>query len=125
MVGMLGLTTDLGRVYIAKNELQSFADAASIAAAALVLWVTLLVHASRKAAAMEAQVTALIAEAAGVDGRRPVASGESEPGNAWDEYAPAIEEIASNPVAPVAGLRISCSALALSWAASAAASSSS
>src|SRR5262245_3137405 len=33
MFGMLGLTTDLGRVYIAKNELQTFADAASIAGA--------------------------------------------------------------------------------------------
>src|SRR5437870_4875982 len=33
MVGMLGLTTDMGRVYIAKNELQAFADAASVAAA--------------------------------------------------------------------------------------------
>ena len=33
MFGMLGLTTDLGRVYIVKNELQSFADASSMAAA--------------------------------------------------------------------------------------------
>ena len=33
MVGMLGLTIDMGRAYIAKNELQAFADAASIAAA--------------------------------------------------------------------------------------------
>jgi Flp pilus assembly protein TadG len=33
MVGMLGLTTDLGRVYVAKNELQAFVDAASLAAA--------------------------------------------------------------------------------------------
>src|SRR2546426_7389677 len=33
MVGMLGLTTDLGRVYIVKNELQTFVDASTIAAA--------------------------------------------------------------------------------------------
>jgi hypothetical protein len=30
---MMGLTTDLGRVYIAKNELQAFADASAMAAA--------------------------------------------------------------------------------------------
>ena len=33
MFGMLGLTTDLGRVYIVKNELQAFVDASSVAAA--------------------------------------------------------------------------------------------
>jgi uncharacterized membrane protein len=33
MIGMLGLTIDLGRAYIIKNELQSFADAAAVAAA--------------------------------------------------------------------------------------------
>jgi uncharacterized membrane protein len=33
MFGMLGLTIDLGRVYIVKNELQAFVDASSIAAA--------------------------------------------------------------------------------------------
>src|SRR6266446_3094326 len=33
MFGMLGLTTDLGRVFIVKNELQAFADASSVAAA--------------------------------------------------------------------------------------------
>ncbi len=33
MFGMLGLTTDLGRVYIAKNELQAFADASAVWAA--------------------------------------------------------------------------------------------
>src|SRR5882762_8143303 len=33
MFGMLGLTTDLGRVYIAKNELQTFVDASTVAAA--------------------------------------------------------------------------------------------
>lgn len=33
LVGMLGLTTDLGRVYIVKNELQAFADASAAAAA--------------------------------------------------------------------------------------------
>jgi Flp pilus assembly protein TadG len=33
MFGMLGLTTDLGRVYVTKNELQAFADAASVAGA--------------------------------------------------------------------------------------------
>jgi hypothetical protein len=32
MFGMLGLTTDLGRVYIVKNELQAFVDASSVAA---------------------------------------------------------------------------------------------
>jgi len=32
-MGMLGLTLDLGRAYVIKNELQAFADAASIAAA--------------------------------------------------------------------------------------------
>jgi hypothetical protein len=32
MFGMLGLTIDLGRVYIAKNELQAFVDASSVAA---------------------------------------------------------------------------------------------
>jgi Flp pilus assembly protein TadG len=34
MVGMLGLTFDVGRMFIAKNELQTFADAAALAAAA-------------------------------------------------------------------------------------------
>jgi uncharacterized membrane protein len=33
MFGMLGLTTDLGRVYLVKNELQAFADADSVAGA--------------------------------------------------------------------------------------------
>jgi Flp pilus assembly protein TadG len=33
LMGMLGLSIDLGRVYIAKNEAQAFADLASIAAA--------------------------------------------------------------------------------------------
>ena len=33
LFGMMGLTTDLGRVYIAKNELQAFADASAMAAA--------------------------------------------------------------------------------------------
>jgi hypothetical protein len=33
MFGTLGLTTDLGRVFITKNELQAFADAASVAGA--------------------------------------------------------------------------------------------
>src|SRR5882762_1109288 len=33
MFGMLGLTTDLGRVYIFKNELQAFVDASTVAAA--------------------------------------------------------------------------------------------
>jgi Flp pilus assembly protein TadG len=33
MVGMVGLALDLGRMYIAKNELQGFADAAALAAA--------------------------------------------------------------------------------------------
>jgi uncharacterized membrane protein len=33
MFSMLGLTTDLGRVYIVKNELQAFVDASSVAAA--------------------------------------------------------------------------------------------
>jgi len=33
MIGMLGLCLDLSRMYIAKNELQAFADAASLAAA--------------------------------------------------------------------------------------------
>ena len=33
MFGMMGLTTDLGRVYIAKNELQAFADASAVWAA--------------------------------------------------------------------------------------------
>ncbi|MEO7651075.1 MAG: pilus assembly protein TadG-related protein, partial [Bryobacteraceae bacterium] len=33
LVGMLGLTTDLGRAFVIRNELQTFADAASIAAA--------------------------------------------------------------------------------------------
>jgi hypothetical protein len=33
MVGMLGLTYDLGRVYITKNELQTFVDASALAAA--------------------------------------------------------------------------------------------
>jgi hypothetical protein len=32
LIGMLGLATDLGRLYIAKNELQTFADAAAGAA---------------------------------------------------------------------------------------------
>ena len=32
MFGMLGLTTDLGRVFIVKNELQTFVDASSVAA---------------------------------------------------------------------------------------------
>lgn len=32
MFGMLGLTIDLGRVYISKNELQAFVDASSVAA---------------------------------------------------------------------------------------------
>jgi len=30
MFGMLGLTTDLGRVYIFKNELQAFVDASTV-----------------------------------------------------------------------------------------------
>lgn len=34
MVGMLGLTFDVGRMFITKNELQTFADAAALAAAA-------------------------------------------------------------------------------------------
>src|SRR5262249_11523557 len=33
LVGMLGLTTDLGRAFVIRNELQTFADAASMAAA--------------------------------------------------------------------------------------------
>ena len=33
MMGMLGITTDLGRVYIAKNELQAFVDSSATAAA--------------------------------------------------------------------------------------------
>jgi Putative Flp pilus-assembly TadE/G-like len=33
LVGMLGLATDVGRIYIAKNELQAYADAAAVAAA--------------------------------------------------------------------------------------------
>jgi Flp pilus assembly protein TadG len=33
LLGMLGLAVDLGRVYIAKNETQSFADSAALAAA--------------------------------------------------------------------------------------------
>src|SRR5437867_8863351 len=32
LIGMLGLCTDLGRLYIAKNELQAYADSASTAA---------------------------------------------------------------------------------------------
>ena len=34
VVGMAGLVSDLGRLYIAKNELQAFTDAAAVAAAA-------------------------------------------------------------------------------------------
>src|SRR5579863_329217 len=33
LLGMLGLALDLGRVYIAKNETQTFADSAALAAA--------------------------------------------------------------------------------------------
>src|SRR5438094_10613160 len=33
LLGMLGLALDLGRVYIAKNETQSFTDTAAMAAA--------------------------------------------------------------------------------------------
>ena len=33
LVGMLGLALDLGRVYISKNETQSFTDTAALAAA--------------------------------------------------------------------------------------------
>ncbi|MCS6952619.1 MAG: pilus assembly protein TadG-related protein [Bryobacterales bacterium] len=33
MVGALGLSVDLGRLYIARNEAQSYADAAALAAA--------------------------------------------------------------------------------------------
>src|SRR5690349_783791 len=33
IVGMAGITVDLGRMYIAKNELMAYTDAASIAAA--------------------------------------------------------------------------------------------
>ena len=33
VVGMAGLGVDLGRMYVARNELQSFTDSASIAAA--------------------------------------------------------------------------------------------
>ena len=33
MTGVLGMAFDIGRMYIAKSELQSFADAAALAAA--------------------------------------------------------------------------------------------
>ena len=33
MTGMLGMAFDIGRMYIAKSELQSFADSAALAAA--------------------------------------------------------------------------------------------
>ena len=33
MIGMFGLTVDLGRIYVVKSEIQAFADAAAMAAA--------------------------------------------------------------------------------------------
>ena len=33
MLGMLGLTFDLGRMFVAKNELQTYVDAAALAGA--------------------------------------------------------------------------------------------
>ncbi len=33
VMGLLGLSVDLGRIYVTKNELQNFSDAAALAAA--------------------------------------------------------------------------------------------
>jgi hypothetical protein len=75
-----------------------------VVAAGAGIWI--LAAATRAQSSMERQVRALVEESAALDPRRPVAGGEAEPGNAWDEYSPALEEIASNPVAAPGNLKM-------------------
>jgi hypothetical protein len=77
----------------------------SIAALALGIWVGFVVHIASRWGGMERRVRELIAEAGARDGRRPPIVGAAEPGNSWDDYAKAMEEMAAHPLTSLSLLK--------------------
>ncbi len=63
------------------------------AASVLALWLWTRAVAERKWAAMERSVQEWIAEAGARDALRPVLEGDPVPGNAWDDYELALQEV--------------------------------
>ena len=58
---------------------------------------------TRRWNALESGIRELIADEASRDARRPVAAGGSIPGNAWDDYLKALEEVAARPATSMSG----------------------